>query len=107
MASRPATSTVRTSADVRPLQTGERLDCFTQLYTGGAPVFPDLLDRLRRFAPQAKLVAVYGSTEAEPIAHVTREEITEADAEAMRKGAGLLAGRCVEQIDLRIIGAAP
>jgi acyl-CoA synthetase (AMP-forming)/AMP-acid ligase II len=46
---------------------------------------------------------VYGSTEAEPIAHVTWREITETDREAMRTGAGLLTGQPVPSIQLRIL----
>lgn len=76
---------------------------FQRLDAGGAPVFPRLLERLRRAAPRARVVAVYGSTEAEPIAHVACDDITAADAEAMARGGGLLAGRPVPQIALRVI----
>src|SRR5262245_45820602 len=41
-----------------------------KLFTGGAPVFPRLLDQMQQMAPAAEVVALYGSTEAEPIAHV-------------------------------------
>ena len=40
-----------------------------RIFSGGAPVFPQLCDRLQQLAPDAKIVTVYGSTEAEPIAH--------------------------------------
>ena len=39
------------------------------IFTGGGPVFPDMLERLSSGFPQAEIVSVYGSTEAEPIAH--------------------------------------
>ncbi len=42
----------------------------TEIYTGGAPVFPAMLRRLQAMAPAAAVVAVYGSTEAEPIARI-------------------------------------
>lgn len=74
-----------------------------KLFCGGAPVFPKLLDRLRKFAPEADPCAVYGSTEAEPIAHVRLSDISAADREAMRSGAGLLAGEPVAAIALRVI----
>ncbi|MBS1810585.1 MAG: AMP-binding protein [Acidobacteria bacterium] len=85
------------------LQQGIHLLSFQKIFTGGAPVFPRLLDKLQRIAPHAKIVAVYGSTEAEPIAEITRDEITDADWQAMREGRGLLAGKPVPEIQLRIV----
>jgi acyl-CoA synthetase (AMP-forming)/AMP-acid ligase II len=79
------------------------LDSFQQIFTGGAPVFPRQLQELREVAPQATITAVYGSTEAEPIARINLEEIASGDLEAMRQGAGLLAGRPVPAVSLRII----
>lgn len=74
-----------------------------RVFTGGGPVFPRLIKDLERVAPRARLLAVYGSTEAEPIAKVAPEEIADADLSAMRSGAGLLAGAPVPQIELRIL----
>ncbi len=79
------------------------LEGFGKIYTGGAPVFPALLRLLKREAPDADIVAVYGSTEAEPIAHVSASEISPADWLAMQGGAGLLAGHPVPQVSVRII----
>jgi acyl-CoA synthetase (AMP-forming)/AMP-acid ligase II len=79
------------------------LDSFQHIFTGGAPVFPRLLRALREIAPQASVTAVYGSTEAEPMATVDWGEIAPVDFEAMRRGAGLLAGRPVPAIDLRVL----
>ena len=73
------------------------------IYTGGAPVFPRLLDDLCACAPQAEVVAVYGSTEAEPIAHIARSAFRPGDGAAMRAGAGLLAGPPIADIALRIL----
>lgn len=69
------------------------------LFTGGGPVFPDLISR---FAG-VRMVAVYGSTEAEPIAEIEAGDIGEADWDAMRGGAGLLAGRPVAGVRVRIV----
>ena len=41
-----------------------------KLFTGGAPVFPRLLAQMQAMAPAAEVVAVSGSTEAEPIAQI-------------------------------------
>jgi acyl-CoA synthetase (AMP-forming)/AMP-acid ligase II len=75
----------------------------TKIYTGGAPVFLRLLDQLCAAAPQAKVEAVYGSTEAEPIAHLAAREIRRDQRAAMRNGNGLLAGKPIPEIQLRIV----
>lgn len=74
-----------------------------KIFVGGGPVLPRLLEKLSRVAPNAKLVAVYGSTEAEPIARVRYDEIDLADRDAMLAGRGLLAGTPVEHITVRIL----
>src|SRR5262245_65417918 len=76
---------------------------FRKLFTGGATVFPRLLDQMQAMAPNADVVAVYGSTEAEPIAHVSRAEMRSEDHKAMLAGRGLLAGPAVPSISLRIL----
>jgi acyl-CoA synthetase (AMP-forming)/AMP-acid ligase II len=81
----------------------ELLSEFESIYTGGAPVFPRLLQSLQAVAPSARVVAVYGSTEAEPIAKVAWSEIAADDLQAMESGAGLLVGRPVAAIQLRIL----
>ena len=100
--------------------TGRTLAPLRTLYTGGAPVYPRLLDRLDRLMPSRTVtkdwskgsqppngpVTLYGSTEAEPIAHVAYRNLSPADREAMRAGSGLLVGEPVSQITLRIIDPA-
>jgi acyl-CoA synthetase (AMP-forming)/AMP-acid ligase II len=81
----------------------KRLPQLNFIYTGGAPVFPRLLDSLQKVAPQAELVAIYGSTEAEPIARVTRREMRTEDIAAMLGGKGLLAGTPTPELQLRIL----
>lgn len=82
---------------------GLRLSTFRRIFTGGAPVFPSLLARLQAVAPEAVVTAVYGSTEAEPIAHVEWRTIGPDDLRAMRTGGGLLTGRPVSAIEVRIL----
>lgn len=79
------------------------LDSFQKIFTGGAPVFPRLLDKLQAIAPQAKVIAVYGSTEAEPIAEIAHCDIAATERSEMLTGAGLLAGCPVPEIQLRIL----
>jgi len=73
------------------------------LFTGGGPVFPDLIERIRAATPKLRIVSVYGSTEAEPIAHSDGADVTPADWVAMRAGAGLLAGTPAEAARVRIL----
>ncbi len=79
------------------------LPSLRKLFAGGAPVFPRLMDQLQAMAPNADVVALYGSTEAEPIAHVSLRQITPADRQATLSGQGLLAGKPVPEISLRIV----
>ena len=73
------------------------------LFTGGGPVFPGLLAALRRMAPRAEIVAVYGSTEAEPIALCLQDALDAGDRDAIARGAGLPAGFPVLSIRLRVL----
>lgn len=76
---------------------------FEKLYTGGAPVFPDLLRRLQQALPAAHIHSVFGSTEAEPIAHFPADSANEETDSLTRRGAGLCSGIPVPEIELRII----
>jgi acyl-CoA synthetase (AMP-forming)/AMP-acid ligase II len=85
------------------LARGETLDSFTRVFTGGGPVFPRLLDSLGVIAPNAETSAVYGSTEAEPIARLDRRDLGIHDRSATRQGKGLLTGRPVSSVRVRIL----
>ena len=74
-----------------------------KLFTGGAPVFPRLLEQMQMLAPNADVIALYGSTEAEPIAHIARKHLRPDDLQAMLGGRGLLTGVPVAAIQLRIL----
>ena len=82
------------------------LASFRRVDVGGGPVFPDLLARLDAAMPGARLVAVYGSTEAEPIAHVNAAALSDADRARIRGGGGLPAGRPVPEVELRVVADA-
>lgn len=82
---------------------GIKLDGLRHVFTGGAPVFPQLMQRLTRIAPLAEVVAVYGSTEAEPIAHLAWGEVGSRELNLMRRGKGLLAGMPIPEIELAIL----
>ena len=82
---------------------GIRIDRVERVFMGGAPVFPDDLRQASAAFPNAEITAVYGSTEAEPMAEVALSSISQSDFEAMAEGRGLLAGKPVSCIDLRIM----
>ncbi len=75
----------------------------TSIYTGGGPVLPRNLTELQNLAPKAEITAVYGSTEAEPIAHLEKKNISIEDQKKMGSGNGLLAGHPVEKIQIVIL----
>jgi len=71
------------------------------IFTGGGPVFPDIVQDLRR-NNWLRVVGIYGSTEAEPIAHLEATEISASDNSDMASGRGLLVGRPVAHIEVRV-----
>jgi acyl-coenzyme A synthetase/AMP-(fatty) acid ligase len=79
------------------------LPTVTRVFTGGAPVFPDLLDQAAQLAPHATICAVYGATEAEPIALLDRRSLSRDQRAALRAGMGLPAGQIVPGIEARVI----
>jgi acyl-CoA synthetase (AMP-forming)/AMP-acid ligase II len=79
------------------------LSGFQKIYTGGAPVFPALLRRLQSLARDAEVTAVYGSTEAEPIAHVSYQEIRSSSDQRAGSNGGLLAGKPIAGIKCAVI----
>lgn len=82
---------------------GLTLPRIRQVYTGGAPVFVDLMDQVVAAMPNAAFHAVYGATEAEPIATLDRTMISAQDRQKMATGGGLLVGKPVPSIDVRVI----
>ncbi len=102
---RPATSVASPAFFARLLTDPqhEALRCLEALYTGGAPVFPGLLRKLMTALPETRVVAIYGSTEAEPIAELCASDISKDDYERMAEGEGLLAGNVVEDINCCVI----
>ena len=75
------------------------LPSLKRLATGGATVDPFFAEKLLRFFPDAKATAIYGSTEAEPIASVPIDIL----AKHRNLSEGLLAGKIVPDIRMAII----
>ena len=78
------------------------LENVQKIYTGGAPVFYSLMKKIKEVFTNAKIIALYGASEAEPISVLNFEDITEEDIENMKNGDGLLAGKIVNEIELKI-----
>ena len=76
---------------------------FSHVFTGGGPVFPDLVDTLLAAHSNLSLTSVYGSTEAEPIAHIDAADVSLADLNVMKQGHGLLVGTPVPEVQLKIV----
>jgi acyl-CoA synthetase (AMP-forming)/AMP-acid ligase II len=91
----------RLTAECR--RSGVRIKSLQRVFVGGAPVFPEDLRSARDAFPGAEIVAVYGSTEAEPMAEIALSSISADDFDAMARGRGLLAGKPVPSISLRIL----
>lgn len=70
------------------------------LFVGGGPVFPDLVTRLIEWSPGLLVVPVYGSTEAEPIAH---HEIWGMNPDQDEDHVGLVAGHVADGTRMRIV----
>lgn len=78
----------------------------SEILTGGGPVFPPLIDLLREIFPQAKLTTVYGSTEAEPIAHLDVTNQNSSTLNEIALGGGLPQGKVSPQVELAILPGA-
>lgn len=77
------------------------LDNLTTIFLGGAPVFPSIAAQLIKAFPQTKIEIVYGSTEAEPISTINAKTLASTTINSINTG--LLAGKPIEQIILKII----
>ncbi len=88
------------------LEVKQKLPGVQNVFSGGGPVFPSLLKALETVFPRAELTAVYGSTEAEPIAHISSRLLSKAVLEKAFAGGGLPAGKPIQEIELAIIDPA-
>ena len=77
-----------------------------RIVTGGAPISPRLIQELRRAAPLAEIICLYGSTEAEPVAVMPAQEFTAETARLTAEGAGIPLGHPVPDIALRVLNAS-
>ncbi len=72
-----------------------------RILTGGAPVSDEQLRRWRRLMPETEIVVIYGSTEAEPVAHMGAQERLELSRDD--ESPGYCVGAPVDAVDARVI----
>ncbi len=51
-----------------------------RIVTGGAPISRDDVEKMKKVAPEAEILILYGSTEVEPMAHIEAKEMLNAKA---------------------------
>ncbi|MGI8583241.1 MAG: AMP-binding protein, partial [Chitinophagaceae bacterium] len=71
------------------------------IFTGGAPVFPNEAEIYVKAFPDAKVEIVYGSTEAEPISAINARELIEEKNNIQSQG--LMVGKADKNIEVKII----
>lgn len=77
------------------------ISAIIEIFTGGAPVFPDIAQTIKKAFPKAEINVLFGSTEAEPISHCKADDIL-ADRENL-VSKGLIAGTPYPKMDVEII----
>lgn len=102
---RPVTTVASPSLLLRLADEVDRVQmadlCFRRIFTGGAPVFPDMVDRIGGLAPSGRVSVLYGSTEAEPISHMN--SVSPDAMDRIAKGSGLPVGVPVRDVQLKVI----
>jgi acyl-CoA synthetase (AMP-forming)/AMP-acid ligase II len=74
-----------------------------RILTGGAPVFDAQLRSWQQGFPDTEIVVVYGSTEAEPVAHIEATERMQATSDIRPRSPGYCVGRPTGQVKTRVI----
>ena len=74
-----------------------------RILTGGAPVTDRQLEHWRRVLPDMEITVVYGSTEAEPVAHLTADERLATKSDVRPRTPGYCVGRPSPQVEVRIV----
>lgn len=84
---------------------GRRMPTLRTVMSGGAPVASEILDAFGALlAPESRLFAAYGATEALPIAAIdAREALAPRTREEVRAGAGVPIGRPPAGVRVRIV----
>jgi olefin beta-lactone synthetase len=75
-----------------------------RMVTGGAPVTPAMIEAYSKAAPGSELMILYGSTEAEPMCHITGDETIELMKEpGFSQQEGVCVGEAVKDLHTRLV----
>ena len=74
-----------------------------RVVTGGAPITNDDLQSFKAIAPNAEIRVLYGSTEVEPIAHITADELLDPADDPTQDDAGVNVGHVVDDLDYKFV----
>lgn len=85
------------------LKNNIQIENVKKIFTGGGAVFIDLINNIKKVFPKAKIITLYGSTEAEPISECDVTDISKSDLEKIRKGYGILAGNIIGVKECKLI----
>jgi acyl-CoA synthetase (AMP-forming)/AMP-acid ligase II len=105
---RPATSAFASPALWEPFSrwlssTGTKLHGVKRILTAGAPVRPQLHERLLQALPDGDVFTPYGATEALPVAVMNGRAVVDETAALTRRGKGTCVGRVAPGVTVKII----
>jgi len=84
-------------------RSGDGRPALRRILTGGAPVTDVQLRRWQAALPDTQIVVVYGSTEAEPVAHIEAAERFAVHAAAGADRRGFCVGRPADRVACKVI----
>jgi len=85
-------------------QVGRCLPSLQRVFSAGAPVPPQVLERMRAAMPKdGQVFTPYGATEALPVASIESREVLGETAEKSRRGAGTCVGKNFSGIEWQVI----
>lgn len=82
---------------------GDKLHGVRSIFTGGAPVPPDLMAALVDLLPDGTAFVGYGSTEAEPVALISAREVVAETGARTAAGEGNCVGSPAEGLEVKIM----
>jgi acyl-CoA synthetase (AMP-forming)/AMP-acid ligase II len=105
---RPATSAFASPALWEPFSrwlssTGTKLHGTKRILTAGAPVRPQLHERLLQALPDGDVFTPYGATEALPVAFMSGRSVVDETAALTRRGQGTCVGTPAPGVTVKII----
>jgi acyl-CoA synthetase (AMP-forming)/AMP-acid ligase II len=71
--------------------------------TGGAPVGPEMIKAYKEVAPNSEFMILYGSTEAEPVAHIEGQQILDELSNIKEEQLGVCVGTPVKGIRTHVV----